>query len=79
MTEYKYRKNINDKDGNTIGCKEIIVPSAIVKQIRADAIEECIAKITELNSNGNEVWWHTMCNILEQLKEQSNGNNDFSN
>lgn len=41
-----------------------------VGNIRADAIDECIAKITELNSNGNEVWWHTMCNILEQLKEK---------
>lgn len=38
---------------------------------RADAIDECVAKITELNSNGNEVWWHTMCNILEQLKEKA--------
>lgn len=38
--EYRYRKNINDRDGNAIGCKESSVPNDIVKQIRADAIEE---------------------------------------
>lgn len=49
-----------------------IIRAEAYQQGKADAIDECIAKITELNSNGNEVWWHTMCNILEQLKEQNN-------
>ena len=38
------------------------------QNIRADAIEECIAEINKLNIE--IAYPHTICNILEQLKEQ---------
>lgn len=41
------------------------------QKIRADAIDECIAEINKLNIE--IAYPHTICNILEQLKEQKNG------
>lgn len=38
--------------------------------IRADAIDECIAEINRLNLEF--AYPHTICNILEQLKEKNN-------
>lgn len=42
MSEYVFRENINDNDGNTVGCREIVVPNDIVEQIRAEVIEKII-------------------------------------
>ena len=41
-----------------------------INEVRADAIEECIAEINRLKMK--IVYPHTICNILEQLKENKN-------
>lgn len=47
-----------------------------VDKIRADAIDECIAEINKQFKDGYgfgvTVYPHTICNILEQLKEKKN-------
>ena len=40
MSDYTYRKIIIDRDGVATGEKIINVPDEVVKQIRADAIDE---------------------------------------
>lgn len=40
MSDYTYRKIIIDRDGVATGEKIVNVPDEVVKQIRADAIEE---------------------------------------
>lgn len=74
MTEYKYREYINDKYGNAIGCKEIIVPSAIVNQIRADAIEEFVTRfeyknITDANAERLKPFIYEMHRLAEKMQK----------
>ena len=45
MSDYTYRKIIIDRDGVATGEKIINVPDEVVKQIRADAIEEFVKAI----------------------------------
>ena len=40
MSDYTYRRIITDRKGATIVIKEVNVPDEVVKQIRADAIDE---------------------------------------
>ena len=40
MSDYTYRRIITDRKGATIVIKEVNVPDEVVKQIRADAIED---------------------------------------
>ena len=69
MSDYVFRQNINcGKD--TIGCKEIRIPNEVVNQIRAEVIEECIAKIGREHTHSaynDDVYEAIM--LLEQLKE----------
>lgn len=51
MREYKYRENINDNDGNTVGVRERVVPNNIVEQIKADVIEELLKQVKK-----EEMW-----------------------
>jgi len=51
MKDYTYRENIDDRYGNTIGCKKIIVPKNVVNQIRADAIDEFAHSLKETFNN----------------------------
>lgn len=80
-------RDCHEEGGCTRGCKVVKLYKKLAlyedkeditevhdAKVRAEAIDECIAKIVEFNSDGYEVWWHTMCNILEQLKEQRNEN-----
>ena len=40
MSDYTYRRIITDRKGATIVIKEVNVPDEVVKQIRADAIDD---------------------------------------
>lgn len=77
MKEYKYRENINDNDGNTVGVREKVVPNNIVEQIKADAINEFAKKIMDIMPNDIDARVHngSICldilALAEQLKEQN--------
>ena len=45
MSDYTYRKIIIDRDGVATGEKIVNVPDEVVKQIRAEAIEEFVKAI----------------------------------
>ena len=53
MSDYTYRKIIIDRDGVATGKKIINVPDEVVKQIRADAIDEFANWLVEQGILGN--------------------------
>lgn len=73
MSDYVFRQNINcGKD--TIGCKEIRIPNEVVKQIRAEVIEECMDIVPFNIADGEYADGYNACSKrvldkLEQLKE----------
>ena len=76
MSDYKYQKIINEGDEPTI-VKVVYVPDEVVKQIRADVIEEFVKKIcekyTEEESKDNYKQYcgeikQNIADIAEQLK-----------
>lgn len=72
--------SMGEEDGRTDAIAEIsremrmLYGNEYEKQIRADAIDECIAEINKQFKDGYgfgvTVYPHTICNILEQLKEK---------
>ena len=79
MSDYTYRKIITDREGVATGEKILNVPDEVVKQIKADAIDEFVEKIcekyTEEESKGNYKQYcgeikQNIADIAEQLKEQ---------
>ena len=77
MSDYTYRKIIIDREGVATGEKIVNVPDEVVKQIRADAIDEFVKKIcekyTEEESKGNYKQYcgeikQNIADIAEQLK-----------
>lgn len=80
MSDYTYRKIITDREGVATGEKIVNVPDEVVKQIRADAIDEFVEKIcekyTEEERKGNYKQYcgeikQNIADIAEQLKEQN--------
>lgn len=77
MSDYTYRRIITDRKGATIVIKEVNVPDEVVKQIRADAIDDFAKKIcekyTKEESKGNYKQYcgeikQNIADIAEQLK-----------
>ena len=77
MSDYTYRRIIIDREGVATGEKILNVPDEVVKQIRADAIDEFVKKIcekyTEEESKGNYKQYcggikQNIADIAEQLK-----------
>ena len=77
MSDYTYRKIIIDREGVATGEKILNVPDEVVKQIRADAIDDFVEKIcekyTEEESKGNYKQYcggikQNIADIAEQLK-----------
>ena len=80
MSDYTYRKIIIDRDGVATGEKIINVPDEVVKQIRADAIndfrKEICKMITQSENDGNYRFYaaelkQAIADLAEQLKEQN--------
>ena len=79
MSDYTYRKIIIDRDGVATGEKIVNVPDEVVKQIRADAIDdfrkEICKMITQSENDGNYRFYaaelkQAIADLAEQLKEQ---------
>ena len=49
MSDYTYRKIITDREGVATGEKILNVPDEVVKQIRAEAINDYVNKLNEKN------------------------------
>ena len=45
MSDYTYRRIITDREGVSTIVKEVNVPDEVVKQIRADAIDEFVKRL----------------------------------
>lgn len=73
MYQIGYEKGRADKYQEIIS-EYMLLTEEQVAEIKADAIEECIKTINALNIE--YAYPHTICNILEQLKEQSATNED---
>ena len=83
MSDYTYRKIIIDRDGVATGEKIVNVPDEVVKQIRADAIDEVSRAMYHQcfecdNSEDMQKWdsgnwfrYKLFENVIEQLEEQS--------
>ena len=80
MSDYTYRKIIIDRDGVATGEKIVNVPDEVVKQIRADAIDdfrkEICKMITQSENDGNYRFYaaelkQAIADLAEQLKEQN--------
>ena len=79
MSDYTYRKIIIDRDGVATGEKIVNVPDEVVKQIRADAIDdfrkEICKMITQSENDGNYRFYaaelkQAIADLAEQLKGQ---------
>ena len=66
MSDYTYRRIITDRKGAAIVIKEVNVPDEVVKQIKADAIDEFVTIIKE--RVGMDWEWDFM--FIEQIAEQ---------
>ena len=69
MSGYKYQRIIT-KEGKPTIVKEVNVPDEVVKQIRADAIDEFVTIIKERVGMDWEWDFYFIGQIAEELKEQ---------
>ena len=79
MSDYTYRKIIIDREGVATGEKIVNVPDEVVKQIRAEAIDdfrkEICKMITQSENDGNYRFYaaelkQAIADLAEQLKEK---------
>ena len=77
MSDYTYRKIITNRDGMSTGVQEVDVPDEVVKQIRADAIDEFLSDICKMivqsENNGNYRFYaveikQSIADLAEELK-----------
>ena len=73
MSDYTYRKIITDREGVATGEKILNVPDEVVKQIRADVIDEFAKKliqtVTSMTTGFRVVG--NIERIAKELKEQN--------
>ena len=87
MSDYTYRKIITDREGVATGEKILNVPDEVVKQIRAEAINDYDNKLNEkintdtrfkdtirkiLDNVAHEMYYKGIDDLTEKLKEMAN-------
>ena len=79
MSDYKFKRIVTKKDRISTIVEVVYVPDEVVKQIRADAIDEFVHKVKEhqyvlsdvINSRDYGMFTVGIEQIAEELKEQN--------
>ena len=79
MSDYKFKQIVTKKDRISTIVEAVCVPNEVVKQIRADAIDDFLKEICKMivqsERNGNYRFYaveikQAIADLAEQLKEQ---------
>ena len=81
MSDYKFKRIVTKKDRISTIVEAVYVPDEVVKQIRADAIDDFLSDICKMivqsENNGNYRFYaceikQSIADLAQQVKEQSN-------